>query len=171
MEFSGKLTDDDWKDVGSLTRSKLYWVRLVLVNWYGIALIAVWMWATVAGLRGDTTPNWPAMGIIWAVIFGVFAWAAIRVKRSRASEGARRHAILPDTIRFTSQGVAWEGPDGETGFRPWRQFDGWRQGRRVIVLDRPQVKCSVIVSIADLSDIERQRVSQFLRANVAQPRQ
>lgn len=167
MEFSGKLTDDDWKDVGVITRPKLYWLRLALVNWYGIGIIGLVVWATIAGLTGDAAPNWVGMGIIWIVIVALFAWSTFRVKRQRVREIAGMNDVLPDRIRFTSDGVAWDGPDGAAGFLPWRQFNAWREGRRVAVLDRPHAKAAVILSVASLSESDRQRVRQLLQASIA----
>lgn len=170
MEFSGKLTAEDWKDAGAMTRSKLYWPRVVLANWYGLAAIGTLVWATIAGLLGQTQPVWTAMAIIWTVIIAIIGWSAFRVTAERAREIVRINDMRPDTIRFTSAGIAFDGPDGAVSFRPWWHFNGWREGRRVVILDRPHVQSAAIVSIASLSEMQRERVRDFLGANIAAQR-
>jgi Na+/melibiose symporter-like transporter len=171
MDFSGKLSDEDLKDVGTLTRPKLYWPRLLLANWYGAALVAVLVWATGSALLGNTEFNWRAMGAIWTVIVAIVAWSAYSVRRERAQEFAPLNATLPDRIVFTDEGVTWDGPDGARGFLPWRHFNGWREGRRVVLVDRARTKSAVMLSVAHLSDLERQPIRHFLRSHIPRPPQ
>jgi hypothetical protein len=71
MQFSGKLTQADLNDVGKMTRSRAYWLKLLLANWYGIGLIIAISWAMIAGLMGQTKPNRGGMAIIWVVTIGI----------------------------------------------------------------------------------------------------
>jgi hypothetical protein len=77
MQFQGKITEADLNDVRKMTVSKMYWPRLLLANWYGLALILALIWATISGLFGGTNPNWRFIAILWAVLGGIVLWVGI----------------------------------------------------------------------------------------------
>jgi hypothetical protein len=74
MQFGGKLDEADLSDVRRLTRSKMHWVKLVVANWYGTALISIALWATISALLGQIKPNWQALALVWAVGGGLLVW-------------------------------------------------------------------------------------------------
>jgi len=71
MQFRGKLTAADLNDVGKMTRSQIYWLRLLFANWYRTGLMLVMVYATISGLLGPATPSWRAVGLIWAVVAAI----------------------------------------------------------------------------------------------------
>ena len=166
MEFSGKLTSKDVEDLGSLLRPRLYWVREIVEGWRGAALLIAIVWATILGLLGKTNPNWWAMAAIWAVIVAISAWTVRKVRREREQELRQFNAALPETVIFTARGVTWNDRDGQAGFVAWGEFTNWRERGRVVVLDAPGRKPAVVISIAHLSDIERQQVRDRLRSHI-----
>lgn len=167
MQISGKLTEADLNDVRKTTRSKTYWLKLLLGNWYGIALLLIVVWATISGLLGQTNPNWRAVALIWALLAGIVLWAVYRTKRARAREFKQLNATLPDQVSLTNDGVKWDGPNGATGFLPWRNFKGWRQGRRVVLVDEREGNRFVILPVAQLSEVERLPIRQLLRSHIS----
>jgi hypothetical protein len=109
MKVSGKLTESDLKEVRKMVRSKWYWAKFILANWYGLALMFAVLWATVAGLAGTAKPNWRAMGIIWAVVAAIVAWSVYRTKTAMARDLARLNSTPPDSITLVSDGLQFEG--------------------------------------------------------------
>jgi hypothetical protein len=166
MQFAGKLTDADLTDVRKLTRSKMYWVRLVVANWYGTALLLIVTWATISGLLGQIKPNWRAVAMIWAAIAGLVLFTVFRTRRARARQLTQLDATQPNQISFTTDGVKWDGPNGATGFLPWRNFKGWREGRRVVLVDQREGNRAVILPVAQFSEIERLPIRQFLQSHI-----
>jgi hypothetical protein len=166
MQFTGKLTEDDLKGVGKMTRSKLYWVRLIVANWYGTALLLIVVWATISGMLGQIKPNWQAVGLIWAVVAGLALWTYYRTKRVWARQLRDLNATLPDQVSFTNDGVKWDGPNWATGFLPWRNFKGWREGRRVVLVDQCNGNRAVMLPVAQLSELEREPIRQFLNTHI-----
>jgi hypothetical protein len=166
MQFTGKLTEADLNDVRKLTLSKMYWPKLLLANWYGIALLLTVVWATIAGSLGKIKPNWNAVAVIWAVVVGIVLWAIYSTKRARARELTQLNATLADNITLTNDGVKWEGPNGATGFLPWRNFKGWRERGRVVLIDQCEGNRFVMLPISQLSEIERLPVRQFLQSHI-----
>ena len=51
-------------------------------------------------------------------------------------ESARLNGTLPDTVIFDQNGVRFELPAGAKAYHPWQSFDHWREGERVILLDK-----------------------------------
>lgn len=166
MRFTGKLTATDLDDVGTVTRSKMYWPKLLAANWYGILLFLAAILATISGLLGWIKPNWKAVAIVWAVIAAITGWTVYRTKRARARELTQLNASLPDHITLTIEGVEWDGPNGATGFLPWRNFKGWREGKRVILVDQSAGNRFVMLPVAQLPGIDLQSVRQFLQSQI-----
>ena len=166
MRFTGKLTQADLDDLRKLIRSRFYWLKLIAANWYGAALFLAVVWATVSGLLGQTKPNWSAVMIIWIIIVAILSWSISRTKRMRMRELKEINAAPPDQVNLTSDGVKWNGPTGGTGFLPWRNFKGWREGRRVLLIEQREGSSAIILLVAHLSEIERQPIRQFLQFHI-----
>lgn len=164
--FNGKLTELELKDVQRILRTKTYWPKMLLRNWYGLLLFCAVVSATIAGMIGTTRPNWTAVGVIWLVIIGILAWSAYRSRKSFAAQSARLNSTLPTTLEFESRGVHLELPEGATAFHPWQSFSGWREGERVILLDKRD-KTFLMVSITELPEIERDSLRRLLRSSIA----
>jgi hypothetical protein len=165
MQFRGKLTEADLEDVRRIVRSKWYWPKLLASNWYGVLLLCAVIWATVAGLLGETHPNWRAVGILWVVILGVFGWVFYTTKKGMAKEFSQLNTTLPDWVSLVDDGVKLSGPQGATAFQPWNNYKGWREGKRVMLLDL-QGGGFMMLPVADLSEIERDSIRQFLRSHI-----
>lgn len=166
MRFTGKVNELDLSDIRKTTRTKTYWLKLLLANWYGVGLLIVVMWGTISGLLGQLKPNWGGIAIVWAVIAAIFAWSFYSTRRAQARDFTRLNATLPDQVNLTNEGVKLDGPNGATSFLPWRIFKGWREGQRVILIDETEGNRFVILPVAQLSEIERQQARQFLQAQI-----
>jgi hypothetical protein len=152
--------------VRKLTRSRTYWPKLFLANWYGIALLLTVAWATIAGFLGKTKPNWNAVAVIWAVVVGIVLWVIYSTKRAQTRELTQLNATLADRITLTNDGVKWEGANGSTGFHPWRNFKGWRERGRVVLIDQCEGNSFIMLPVSQLSEIERIPVRQFLQSHI-----
>lgn len=166
MEFAAKLDEADLNDVRRLARPKNYWLKFVLANWYATALVLLVAYATIVAIIGQTRPNWNALGLVWLVLGGLIWWSSLRVKRKRTRHLKQLNASLPDQISLTKDGVNLSGPNGATGFFPWSNFKGWREGQRVILLDHAQGSQAVILPVAGMSENERQSVRDLMRSHV-----
>jgi len=122
MQFTGKITDADLKEVGRMSRTKMYWVKLVAGIWYPIALLLIALWATIAGLLGKINPNFQTLGVLWAVVAAFWGWMFYRTRRARARQLAQVNAQLPDQVSLTNEGLKLDGPNGATTFLPWTKF-------------------------------------------------
>lgn len=165
MQVSGKLTREDLDDVRRLIQSKWYWPKLLASNWYGLILLCIIIWVTIEGLLGIAHPNWQGLLCVWAVVGGLVGWAFYRTKRARAKEFAQLDTTRPDWISFGNDGLNLDGPNGARSFRPWNNFTGYREGRRVMLLDITK-NSFVMFSVAHLPEPERESMRQLFRANI-----
>src|SRR5512146_430386 len=149
-QFSGKLTEPDLNDVRRMVRSKMYWPKLLATNWYGVLLLCALAWATVASLLGHDS-NWRALGLVWVVVGGIVGWAFYSAKKSMAKESAQLNTTLPDRVTIENGGVRLELPAGATAFHPWQSFGGWREGQRVILLEKSD-HSFIMIPVGGLSE-------------------
>lgn len=168
MRLSGKLTEMDVNDLRRMVRSKWYWPRFVLENWYGMAIICILLWASIGGLMGKIHPNWRLVGPMWAVVAAFVALAIYRTKRRMTGEFTRLNATLPDWIHLANDGLKFEGPGGASAFQSWGDFKGWREGGRVMLVDRVEGHGFVILPVGDVSEAERQALRDTLRSQLPQ---
>ena len=132
-----------------------------------MALLIIPTCATISGLLGQTKPSWRAVAIIWAVDAALGLWAVYSTRRARGRQLTQLNATLPGRVSLTNDGVKWDGPDGATGFLPWRNFKGWREGRRVLLVDQCQGNRAVMLPVVQLSEIERLPIRQFSQTHMA----
>lgn len=166
MQLSGKLTDEDLTDVRHLARSKTYWLKIAARNWYGILLLCAVAWGTVAGLTGETHPNWAAVAGIWLVLIALSAWSFYRTKRTMHKQFIQANASLPDSITILKDGLRLDGPNGATSFQPWSNFTQCREGKRVMLL-QTRYGGALILPVAKLSEMERESIRQIVTPHVS----
>jgi hypothetical protein len=170
MRLRGKLTAEEIRDAGNLLRPKTYWPKLLLKNWYGLALLGVLAWATIAplldpGPRGYLRP----LGIIWLVVGAIFVWAYTSTMRTRKRNYAAINLRSPDWVTLEGHGVRFDHLSGETSFYPWDLYKGWREGEKVVLLDMRAERGSQILPIGDLPVSEKSRLVDISQTSVKAP--
>ena len=166
MQFTGKLTDADFREVEKFARTKMYWPRVILRYLYALLVLVAMLWATIEGILGQMQPNWRVVGIVWVVIAALIIWSVYRSKRSRENRLAQLNSTLPERITLAPDGVKLNGPGGAAGFIPWEHFKLWREDRRVILIDEAQSNRAVLLPAAQLSEADRISLRQFLNAHL-----
>ena len=162
MDVPGKLSVDDLDDVARLVGSRWSELRSLLPVAPGLFLVGAIIWATVLGLLGHTTPNWRAIGVIWAVIVAITIWTFISVRRERGNDLAKLNATLPETVTLGADGPTWRVSGAQVTLQ-WTDVKGWRERGRVISLDGPAAPL-IILPLANLSEPERQALRSVLRS-------
>jgi hypothetical protein len=94
-------------------------------------------------------------------------WAVYSTKKGMAREFTRLNITLPDWVTLSNDGIKFDSSNGATSFYPWSNFKGWREGRRVLLMDQSQGGF-VIRPISDLADVERQALRDTLRSHLPQ---
>lgn len=166
MQLSGKLSEEDFTEARRLSRAKRHWLKTLAVNWYGILLLCAIAWSTAAGLMGATHPNWLGVGVLWAVLIAIVGYVFYKRKGAIERQFSRVSAALPDWITVLKDGVKLDGPGGATLFQPWSNFQGCREGKRVMLL-YTRNGSTIILPIAELPEMERESIRQMLAPHVA----
>ncbi len=166
MEFTGKLTEEDLSDVRQLYRSRSSRMSVLAGKLrYGIVPLFI-TWATITALARHERVQADILGVMWLAVVGLMLWIFYRVKQSHARTLSRLDAALPDKVILTNDGVKSDGPDGATSFLPWNSFKGFREGQRVILVDRGKGITPVALLIGGLSENERRSLRDFLRSHI-----
>jgi hypothetical protein len=157
MTFTEKLTDADLKDVQGMIGRGTYNFRVFL---YGPVLLVLF---SLGYIRRS---NW-TMVITLVVVYCVCLLYSLYSRQQASSKRLEKiNAMRPDLISFTNDGLQAEGPHGAAWFLPWRSFKCWREGKRVILLERAEGKQIHILPVAQLSEMDRVSVRQFLQSHV-----
>jgi hypothetical protein len=115
-----------------------------------------------------TPPDWKPVVIIWLAKPGINLWVLYMRKRALAQQLALLNATRPDLMDLTNDGVKCDGPNGATALVPWRNFKGWQEGRRVVLVERNEGNRFVMLPVAQMSEIERLPIRQFLQSHIPQ---
>lgn len=167
MQLRGKLTQPEFDDVLKLARTRMYWPKVIMRSFYGIVLVVAVLVGTFSGLQSGIKPHWGTIGTVWAGVAGTIAWVFFRNKRARRQQFSKLNLTLPDQIALADDGVKSDGPDGATSLLPWRSFKGWREGKKVILVDRAQGKNFVILPTAEMHEVERETLRRYLQSHIS----
>jgi YcxB-like protein len=139
MTFTEKLNDADLKEVRRMLGKWRYRYR----SFYGPILLLVF---SIDFIRRPTT-DWGMVAPLAGIFFAGLLFALYLRRRTSAQRLAKANAMRPDRIMFTNDGVQSEGPNGATSLVPWRSFRNWREGKRVILLERSEGKHFLVLPV------------------------
>ena len=171
MEIGGKLTAEDLEDLARLARSRRHWLCFLAAHWYGIGLVTALAAATfAASFDSRERTNWLAITLVWGVVAAISAWSWFSAKRAQARDWVGLNESLPDTIDVGPTGVVLRGPGDESCAMPWSSFVGWREGSRVVALERRTGPSSVVLPVCSLLEADRERLRSILRLHLGRRR-
>jgi hypothetical protein len=166
MQFTLKLTDEDMRDVRRISRAKTYW--LVMSLWgVGMIFMTARGWAITANVLARTPSEWQMVAAVWGSVAAVILWALYNQSRTRSRQLAQMNAARPDQMDLTNDGLKCDGPNGATALIPWRNFKGWKEGRRVILVERAEGNRFFVLPVAQLTEMERITIRQFLQSHIS----
>jgi len=119
-----------------------------------------------SALLAQTPPNWKFVAILWGAPAAIIVLALFERKRNRARQLAQMNAIRPDVMTFTNDGLKCDGPNGATALVPWSGLKGWREGQRVLIVERTEGNRFVMLPVAQMSENDRQPIRQFLQSHI-----
>jgi hypothetical protein len=131
--FTRKAIDE----AARMTRRWYYWPLFLIQVFYPMALVGLLVigggLALVKNLS-SSQPDFPKASlqllVIAAPIFAIW-WLYVREVKKSGEDLAR---INPQRLEFGNDGLHTYEKSGATGSVPWSSFDGFREGRAVILL-------------------------------------
>jgi hypothetical protein len=157
MTFTERLTDADLKDMQRMIGRGAYNFRVFI---YGPVLLVLF---SLGYIRRS---NWTMVVALVAVYCVCLLYSLYSRQQAFSKRLERINAMRPDRVSFTNDGLQAEGPHGAASFLPWRSFKSWREGTRVILLERTEGKQIHILPVAQLSEMDRLSVRQFMQSHV-----
>jgi hypothetical protein len=162
MKFEVWFTIEATDEAARMSRRWTYWPAFAFKNLYGIALIALLLvggcYRFVKSLFAPT-PDLPhaAVGLLLMLTpIGLFWWLRCRDIRTAMEMLAK---INPLILTFDADGLRTLEKSGAQNFMPWPGYDGFREGRKVILLREAETQQYRVVS---KQTVPAQAVEQLL---------
>jgi hypothetical protein len=133
VRFTIAATDE----AARMVRRWYFWPLFVFQNLHGlavvIAVLAIGAGLFAKGVAGPLDELWQAAvgAIVVAFVIVGFVWLHRRGKRE-AEEAL--DAVNPVKLTFTGDGLKLTDKTGASSFTPWSGFDGFREGKSIILL-------------------------------------
>lgn len=163
MRFTSKLTDADFDDLQKLTNKTFWMDPAKVVIEYVLATLGLWSSLKVYLHRAPSI--WPIDAAIGLLVAGSVTWLLFRRKQKRIEELARLNAARPNHLDLANEGITYDGFNGTETLVPWIKFKSWREGHRVILVERT-AGGFVILPVSRLPEVERTLVRHLLQSNL-----
>jgi hypothetical protein len=158
MTFTERLTEADLKDVEKMIGRRKYSFRVFL---YGPVLVVLF---SLGYIRES---NWTMVVTLVVVYCVCLLYSLFSRQQAFSKRLAKVNELRPDRVNLTTDGLQAEGPHGATSFLPWETFKSWREGKRVILLERNEGRQIHILPVGPLSETDRLPIRQFLQSHIS----
>ncbi|HYK37191.1 YcxB family protein [Alloacidobacterium sp.] len=134
MQVRTEITPDELTQAIRLNRSRMYWPKVFLANWYATLLLIVILSAEGARLIAGKPIQPASLGLLLIPAFLLWLYWF-------RTQGAVRKAALElsDTKGSASidgKGISASFSTGATSFMPWSEYSGWKEGEEVFTLTK-----------------------------------
>jgi YcxB-like protein len=163
LNIRTEVTPDELTQALRLNRTRMYWPKLLLANWYAsLLLIALVCAETSRVIEGK--PIQPSslglllipLALLW--LYWYRSNAAIRTAATQMSDTQGSATIDPNGISASSS-------TGATSFIPWREYGGWKEGTDVFTLTTE--KSFRVFSKRGLNDIDLEQLRSLFRSYIS----
>jgi hypothetical protein len=161
MEIRASFTTAELQEVARLSRSRLFWLRFLAVNWYATTLCVVVICVVVNAEIHHQQVQWRGILIVLAMIAAIYSFAWFRYTR-KFSRLAARSAVRNKTCTLDGDGIHIVAESGATSFAPWESFDRCLEGKLIFLL-----KGNDAVMAIPFDDSNRDSLRGYIRSNIA----
>lgn len=132
LRIRTEITPDELSQALLLNRTRMYWPKVFLANWYSTLLLIVMVWAETARLV-EGKPIQPAsLGLLLIPIF--FLWLYWNRTQAAVRKAATQMSDSQGSATIDANGTSASTSAGATSFMPWREYSGWKEGKDVFTL-------------------------------------
>jgi len=160
MQIRPTITRDEIGEAIRLSRTKNFWFKFFLRNWYASLILIAVVGADAGKLLRGQAPNWTATIALLAVVVAAMGATWFLLQR-RSSQILRKSVSSIETLSLDPDGVRISFNTGSSSFLPWSIYSKWAEGARIFLLTG---KDGVTIIPADESS--RGTIRGLLSANI-----
>jgi len=169
MDFEVWFTIQATDEAARMSRRWYYWPAFLLQNFYGLAIMAAILFGGCSLLIKSlltSKPDLPrtALGMLMvAAPVAAFWWFRRRDLRKATEMLA---AVNPLKLTFDAEGLHTSEKNGARNFVPWSSYDGFREGRNVILLRENETKQYRVVPKNTVPESDVEQVRSAIRSRL-----
>jgi len=162
MQIRTELSPRELSQALRLNRTKMYWPKVLLANWYaGLLLIAI-IWGEFERIIERKPLQLNSLALLLIPIFFLwFYW--YRTQRNLRTAASQ----LSDSQGYASvdgRGISATSSTGATSFVPWSAYSGWNEGADVFTLKTE--KSFRVFSKRGLGEAELEQLRSIFRSQI-----
>lgn len=168
MEFEIWFTIDATNEAAQMCRGWSYWPRFFVENLQGIVLVGAML---IGGslLVAETlfTPtrsfqvrNWGAVGSC------TDCWILVAPPKDIQTATRMLATLNPLKLKFESNGLHTFENDGANNFVPWSNYDGFREGKLVLLLREAKTRQYRVIPKETLPDTDVEQLRSAVRSRL-----
>ena len=162
MQLRTELTPAEIAEAMRLNRTRMYWPKVFLANWYATLLLIAILWAEIARLI-DGKPIQPgSLGLLLIPVF--LLWLYWYRSQRAVRETASRLSDAQGAASIDGKGISANSSTGATSFVPWSEYSGWKEGEDVFTLTTG--KSFRVLTKRGLSEPELEQLRSIFRTQI-----
>jgi len=158
-----EISPEELAEAMKLNRTRMYWPKVFLANWYATLLLIVVLWADLARLA-EHKPLQPA-GAGLLLIPAFLLWLYWYRTQGAVRKGALDLSDTQGTATMDASGISARASSGATSFIPWGEYSGWDEGVNVFTLTKG--KSFRVLSKRGLSNAELEQMRSLFRSQIS----
>jgi len=163
MQIQTEITPDELGQAMRLNRTKMYWPKFFLANWYASLLLVVIVWAEIARIA-DGKPIQPgSLGVLLIPVF--LFWFYWFRTQGNVRKAASQLSDTQGSASVDGKGISSASSSGATSFVPWSEYSGWKEGRDVFTLTTD--KSFRVFTKRGLSEAELEQLRSTFRTQIS----
>jgi hypothetical protein len=163
MQLRTEITPDELGQATLLNRTKMYWPKFFLANWYASLLLIAILWAEIARLIEDKPIQPASLGLLLIPVF--FLWLYWYRTQGSVRKAASQLSDTQGSASIDGKGISAAASTGATSFVPWSEYSGWKEGKDVFTLTTG--KSFRVFTKRGLSDAELEQLRSIFRTQIS----
>lgn len=132
MQLRTEITPSELTEAMRLNRTRMYWPKVFLANWYATLLLIVVVWAEIARMIDGKPVQPSSLGLLLIPVF--FLWFYWYRTQGAVRKAASQLSDTQGSATIDGKGISANFSTGSISFVPWSEFRGWKEGKDVFTL-------------------------------------
>jgi hypothetical protein len=163
MQISTEITPDELSQAMRLNRTKMYWPRFLLANWYATLMLIIIVWAEIAQLVAGKPMRPNSLGLLLIPVFLI--WLYWYRTQGNVRKAASQLSDSKGSASIDGKGITSASSSGATSFVPWSEYRGWKEGNDVFTLTTE--KSFRVFTKRGLNESELEQLRSIFRTQIS----